>query len=115
MRLDAGTLGVVSLRVESAAEAQQIVALDAVGKINRFSGWLEWSAERFQVDSGASVEVGVDGEAFMMSPPLVFESKPGALRVRIPRHALGASPAARGTSPLAFEDLVQVASGRSSG
>ena len=115
VRLDAGTLGVVSLRVKSAAEAQQIVALDAVGKINRFSGWLEWSAERFQVDSGASVEVGVDGEALTMTPPLVFESRPGALRVRIPRHALGASPAARATSPLAFEDLVQVALGRSSG
>ena len=115
VRLDAGTLGVVSLRVKSAAEAQQIVALDAVGKINRFSGWLEWSAERFQVDSGASVEVGVDGEALMMTPPLVFESRPGALRVRIPRHALGASPAARATSPLAFEDLVEVAMGRSSG
>jgi diacylglycerol kinase family enzyme len=115
VRLDAGTLGVVSLRVKSAAEAQQIVALDAVGKINRFSGWLEWSAERFQVDSGASVEVGVDGEALTMTPPLVFESKPGALRVRIPRHALGASPAAKATSPLAFEDLVQVALGRSSG
>jgi diacylglycerol kinase family enzyme len=115
VRLDAGTLGVVSLRVKSAAEAQRIVALDAVGKINRFSGWLEWSTERFQVDSGASVEVGVDGEALMMTPPLVFESRPGALRVRIPRHALGASPAARATSPLAFEDLVQVALGRSSG
>ena len=115
VRLDAGTLGVVSLRVKSAAEAQQIVALDAVGKIDRFSGWLEWSAERFQVDSGATVEVGVDGEALMMSPPLVFESRPGALRVRLPRHALGASPAARGTSPLAFEDLAQVALGRSSG
>jgi diacylglycerol kinase family enzyme len=115
VRLDAGTLGVVSLRVKSAAEAQRIVALDAVGKINRFSGWLEWSTERFQVDSGASVEVGVDGEAMMMTPPLVFESRPGALRVRIPRHALGASPAARATSPLAFEDLVQVAMGRSSG
>ena len=114
VRLDAGTLGVVSLRVKSAAEAQQIVALDAVGKINRFSGWLEWSAERFQVDSGAPVEVGVDGEALTMTPPLIFESRPGALRVRIPRHALGASPAARGTSPLAFEDLVQVAVGRSS-
>jgi flagellar motor component MotA len=39
----------------------------------------------------------------------------GALRIRIPRHALGASPAAKATSPLAFEDLVQVALGRSSG
>lgn len=39
----------------------------------------------------------------------------GALRIRIPRHALGASPAARATSPLAFEDLVQVAVGRTSG
>ena len=115
VRLDAGTLGVVSLRVKSAAEAQRIMALDAVGKINRFSGWLEWSATRFEVDSGASVEVGVDGEALMMTPPLVFESRPGALRVRIPRHALGASPAARATSPFAFEDLAKVALGRTAG
>ncbi len=40
------------------------------------------------------MEIGVDGEALSLEPPLEFESHPGALRVRIPLHAAGASPAA---------------------
>jgi diacylglycerol kinase family enzyme len=111
-RIDAGVLGVVSLRVTSAADAQKMVTLDAVGQIRRFQGWLEWSTERFQVDSGAPVEVGVDGEALMLEPPLVFESLPGALRVRTPRHASGLSPAAKATSPWALDQLAEIALGR---
>ncbi|HEY6568357.1 MAG TPA: diacylglycerol kinase family protein [Actinomycetota bacterium] len=112
-RLDAGVLGIVSLRVDSAADAQKMVTLDAVGQIKRFEGWLEWSAERFQVDSGAPVEVGVDGEALILDPPLVFETRPGALRVRTPRHAPGVSPAAKATSPWELDRLAEVALGRS--
>ena len=112
-RLDAGVLGLVSLRVASAADAQKMVSLDAVGQIRRFEGWLEWSAERFQVDSGAPVEVGVDGEALMLDPPLVFETRPGALRVRTPLHAPGVSPAAKATSPWELDRLANVALGRS--
>jgi hypothetical protein len=41
------------------------------------------------------VQIGVDGEALTMDPPVVFESRPGALRVRLPRHALQLSPAAK--------------------
>jgi hypothetical protein len=46
------------------------------------------------VDSGAPVEIGIDGEAVVMDPPLIFETRPAALRVRIPKHARGLSPAA---------------------
>jgi diacylglycerol kinase family enzyme len=36
------------------------------------------------VDAPGPVHAGIDGEAVDLSPPLVFEVVPGALRVRIP-------------------------------
>ena len=92
-RLDTGTLGVVATRIDGPAQAQQFVALEAAGQVRRFVGWLEWAAPQFRVGSSGPVEIGVDGEALTMEPPLVFASRPGALRVRVPRHA-SLSPAA---------------------
>ena len=109
--LDAGTLGIVSLQVNTAADAQQLIALNTVGQIARFPGWLEWSDPAFQVESGGPVEVGVDGEAMSLDPPLEFHSIPGALRVRTPRKAPGVSPATRATNPWALEDLIKIAVG----
>jgi diacylglycerol kinase family enzyme len=110
-RLDSGTLGIVSLRVDSAAEAQRLVTLNTLGQISRFPGWLEWSDPAFRVDSSGPVEVGVDGEALMLDPPLEFTTMPGALRVRVPRRAPGASPAAKATNPWAVDDLARIAFG----
>jgi hypothetical protein len=59
------------------------------------------------------VEVGLDGEALVLEPPLRFESMPGALRVRLPRGA-GVAPAARAVA-LTHEnlgELLRVAAGR---
>jgi len=47
-------------------------------------GWREWTGARFQIDSGASIDVGLDGEAIKLEPPLRFDSLPAALRVRTP-------------------------------
>jgi diacylglycerol kinase family enzyme len=44
--------------------------------------WLEWTTPRFEIDSGATIDVGLDGEAIKLEPPLRFESLPAALRVR---------------------------------
>jgi diacylglycerol kinase family enzyme len=93
-RMDVGTLGVVAARIASAAEAVTFVGLEAAGKVRSFRGWLEWDTPRFSVDSSAPVEIGIDGEAMLMDPPLVFESLPGALRIRVPKHAPGFAPAA---------------------
>jgi diacylglycerol kinase family enzyme len=109
VRMDLGMLGVVSVQVSSASDVQALVALDAFGQLRRFPGWLEWAVPRFEIGSGAPIEIGVDGEALLMDPPLVFESRPGALRVRIPRHAPGLSPAARRITP---RELADVALGR---
>jgi hypothetical protein len=93
-RLDLGVLGIVTARIRDAAGARRFVMLEAAGQVSRYPGWQEWAAPRFEVDSGAPVEIGIDGEALLMDPPLVFESRPGALRVRLPRRAAAPSPAA---------------------
>jgi diacylglycerol kinase family enzyme len=68
--IDAGTLGVVALELGPPGQ-----------------GWREeWATPTFRVDSRAAVELGVDGEALVMTPPLEFVSMPGALRVRVARH-----------------------------
>jgi diacylglycerol kinase family enzyme len=44
----------------------------------------EWTTLRFEIDSGAIIDVGLDGEAIRLEPPLRFESLPAALRIRTP-------------------------------
>jgi diacylglycerol kinase family enzyme len=117
-RMDLGVLGVAAARISDAGDASRFVALEAAGQIRRFAGWLEWTTPWFQVDSAAPVEIGVDGEALRMDPPLVFESRPGVLRVRLPRRTVGLSPAARAVHVLSrstIGELGQVVVGRRAG
>jgi diacylglycerol kinase family enzyme len=113
-RLDLGRLGIVAARIADADQARRFVALEAAGQIRRFAGWQEWSARRFEVASGAPVEIGIDGEAIRMDPPLVFESLPGALLVRVPRRAAraGDALARRLLSGSAVAELARVTAGR---
>jgi diacylglycerol kinase family enzyme len=107
-RLDQGMLGIVSARISTAAELSRFVALEAAGRGDRFKGLLEWAAPEFRIDSNGPVEIGVDGEAMKLDAPLVFESLPGVLRVRIPRHAAGHSPAARAAHVLRTSTIAQL-------
>ena len=84
-RLDRGQLGVVTLQVNGAADAQRLAALEVAGQVGRFKGWNEWTPTSFEVMSDGPVEVGVDGEALTMDPPLRFVIRPGALTIRQPR------------------------------
>ncbi len=54
--------------------------------------WRQWTATEFTVRADAPVPAGVDGEAMVFDPPLVFRTKPKALRVRIAPQHPGASP-----------------------
>jgi diacylglycerol kinase family enzyme len=95
VRLDGGVLGVVSMTVDRALDVPGLIAAEATGRIADFRGYQEWTTPEFVVRSGDGlVNVGVDGEALALPPPLVFRSLPGALRVRTPLDAPGASPAA---------------------
>ena len=113
-RLDDGVLGVVAAQIESAAEFQRMVALQASGQLDKFPGWREWTAASFEVRSDGPVEIGVDGEALEMDPPLVFTARPGALTVRLPKSA-GLSPAAKAvhvTSRSTLAELGRLIAGR---
>jgi diacylglycerol kinase family enzyme len=81
-RLDGGELGIAAV-----AAPQESGSRAAPGR-----GWQQWSAPRFEVGSAQPIPVGVDGEALVLDPPLVFSSRPAALRVRIAPHHPGASP-----------------------
>ncbi len=79
-RMDAGELGVAVLQSPQAHEAGR--------------PWQQWSAPAFEVAAAQPVPAGVDGEAFVLDPPLRLASRPAALRVRIAPQHPGASPSA---------------------
>jgi diacylglycerol kinase family enzyme len=113
--LDLGVLGIVAARIDGPGQARRFAALEAAGEVRRFPGWQEWNAPRFEVGSGGPVEIGIDGESMTMDPPLVFESLPGALTVRLPRRAARRPPAARAARLLSgstLTELAEVATGR---
>ncbi|RJQ92292.1 diacylglycerol/lipid kinase family protein [Amycolatopsis panacis] len=93
-RMDAGVLGVVTISVNRASEVPALAAAEVSGRLSRFPGYTAWTTPEFVVTSGKPlVEVGVDGEALRLPPPLRFRSLPGVLRVRLPRNAPLVSPA----------------------
>jgi diacylglycerol kinase family enzyme len=113
-RIDRGVLGLVTVTVTDAAQAGRFLALEAAGQPRRFSGWAEWTVPRFEIRSDTPVPAGVDGEALILDPPLVFTARPAALRVRLPRRTLRRSPAARTVhvfSASTVAGLARVASG----
>ena len=63
--LDTGALGVIALNGPPPKGAD------------------EWATPVFRVDSDTTVALGVDGESVEMEPPLVFESVPQALTIRV--------------------------------
>jgi diacylglycerol kinase family enzyme len=93
-RIDAGNLGIVAATFRTSGEIARLVEAEAAGRSWRPPGWVEWAGASFRLHSGQPVEVGIDGEALVLDPPIEFRTLPGALRVRIPLGAPGYSPAA---------------------
>ncbi|WP_432073165.1 diacylglycerol/lipid kinase family protein [Streptomyces wuyuanensis] len=88
-RLDRGVLGVVSVTVDSAAQAAGLL------RGERSPGFTTLTADEVVVEADApEVQVGVDGEAMTMPVPVRCTVRPGALRVRVPRRRPGV-PVAR--------------------
>ncbi|MEU1479142.1 diacylglycerol kinase family protein [Streptomyces sp. NPDC005760] len=85
-RLDEGRLGVISLRIEGAAQAAEIALLG-----ERASGITSSTSRRVTVEADAeTIPVAVDGEALLLPQPVVCTIRPRALRVRVPRNRPGA-------------------------
>jgi diacylglycerol kinase family enzyme len=86
-RLDRGVLGVIAVRVDTARQA--------VGMLNgahRQGLRLAEAPEVLVTADGADVPVGVDGETVRLTTPVRCASRPGALRVRLPRERPGVKP-----------------------
>ena len=93
-RLDTGQLGVVSLVVDSDRGLRSVLSM-AAGRPGKVHGLTSWSTRVFEVTSGAPIEVGLDGETQVMDSPLRFSIRPDPVRVRLPKSAIGYSPAGR--------------------
>ncbi len=86
-RLDAGTLGVVAVTVDSAAAAAGLL------RLGRGQGVTAFTADEVVVDADvAEIPVGIDGETVMMATPVRCAIRPRALRVRVPRNRPGIRP-----------------------
>ena len=105
-RLDGGVLGIAFVRVNTAAEAEKLAALEAVGRARQFASWNDWTATEFEVRSAVPVEIGVDGEAMTLQPPLHFVIRPRALILRLPRSAVRPSQSARVAPTMAMPTLL---------
>ena len=93
--MDTHQLGVVALVLGKRGDAAAFLAALASGHPERFGGLTSWATPTFEVTSDAPIDVGLDGETMVMDPPLRFSIRPSPVRVRLRRHAIGYSPAAR--------------------
>jgi len=112
-RIDTGLLGIFSLLLPDGRAATRAMAALVTSRRESCEGYDAWSAPTFELDSGAPIAVGLDGESLDMDPPLVFSSRPGVLRLRLPQQAIGYSPGARSTGARALlPDLWRTVLGR---
>ncbi|MET0865536.1 MAG: diacylglycerol kinase family protein [Nakamurella sp.] len=83
-RLNQAVLGVVAGRLDSAAHAVALMRRDQGQSLSMLTG----PAAVINADT-AEIPVGVDGEALVVATPVHLTIRPGALRVRLPRHRPG--------------------------
>ncbi|GAA0670365.1 hypothetical protein GCM10010193_23060 [Kitasatospora atroaurantiaca] len=104
-RLDLGTLGVVGVRVNNAAQAAEIAILGT-----RATSLHVLTSPQVTVDSDAdTIPVAVDGEALHLPTPVTCDIRPRALRVLVPTHRPGSRTAG---PPLHWRVIVALALSR---
>ncbi|MFK4107047.1 diacylglycerol/lipid kinase family protein [Streptomyces sp. NPDC019531] len=106
-RLDGGELGVIAVRIEGAAQAAELAL-----RGERASGITALTSRRVIVEAEEEfIPVAVDGEALTLPQPVVCTVRPGALRMRVPRHRPGAPYTAPSVD---WRRVVRLALGRTS-
>ena len=98
-RLDQGVLGITVLAP---------ITTDADGTGKHRLTMEQWTAHEFAISADDRTPAGIDGEAVELEPPLRFQTRPDALRVRIAPGHPGASPSALEPAG-AFETLAVLA------
>ncbi|MEU5878612.1 diacylglycerol kinase family protein [Spirillospora sp. NPDC047279] len=102
-RLDTGTLGILGVKVDNAAQAAGML------RGSHGAGLTARAAAEAVIDADAAeIPVGVDGESLLLKVPVVCRIQPAALRVRVPRHRRAAPPS---KPPLDWRRLRKLALG----
>ncbi|MFE0652018.1 diacylglycerol/lipid kinase family protein [Streptomyces sp. NPDC059534] len=105
-RLDDGLLGVLGIRVEDAAQAADLAV-----RGSQSTGLTVLTARRVEVTADEDeIPVAVDGEALRMPTPVVCTTRPGALRVLVPRDRPGVAVIKQ---PVRWRRIFDLAFGRS--
>jgi diacylglycerol kinase family enzyme len=100
-RIDAGTLGVVAVLVDSARQAVELI------RRGHGAGLVVLAADEVVVAADVpQIPVGIDGETIMMPAPVRCAIRPRALRVVVPRERPGVPEA---KPPLEWPRLRQLA------
>jgi diacylglycerol kinase family enzyme len=87
-RLDGGELGLVAVRVGSAAQAAQLLR----GRHAPGLTLITSPDVVVESDGGGDVAAGIDGESVMLPSPVTCRVRPRSLRVRVPRDRPGVPP-----------------------
>jgi diacylglycerol kinase family enzyme len=98
-RMDTHRLGVITLEIDDDRSAVRFLSALAEGHPERYSGFAAWAPATFEICSSKTVDVGLDGESMSIEPPLSFSIRQEPLRVRLPLHSIGASPARLALTP----------------
>jgi diacylglycerol kinase family enzyme len=104
-RLDAGQLGIATLRLDSGPSTAVAVVLAMTGNPDLHPGFHEWSAERLDIRADGPLAAAIDGEPVELTSPVTFASHPSALDVLLPP---GATIRARGRGG-SLRDLARLA------
>ena len=100
-RLDTGTLGVIAITVDNAAQAVGLI------RRGRGRGLTTLSADEVTVDAARpEIPVGIDGETIMMPTPVRCSVLPKALRVVVPADRPGVPAQRKAFSWSRFAHLV---------
>ena len=84
-RLDEGCLHAYVVEAVGSWRLVGLFARALSGRIGPTEGWVEWTSKRLEVAAKRHrVHVAIDGEPDVLTPPLVFEIRPRALRVLLP-------------------------------
>ena len=89
----------LTLEIDDDKAFGALLAAATLGKPERFPGFTSWTADTYEVTSRSPVDAGLDGEAVVLDPPLRFSIRPTLLHVRLPKQAIGYSPASLALDP----------------
>jgi diacylglycerol kinase family enzyme len=84
-RLDEGLLHAYVVEAATRRTVVGLLLRAAIGRAEDADALVEWSAERFSVESAhRRIHAAIDGEPVVLESPLEFEIRPRALRVLVP-------------------------------